>query len=424
MTTMPMKGLPPELWGLGGANALPPELFGGAAARPQRNWADVVMMIGAGLKDASSGGSENLMGVMKTQADRATKVQQAELIGRLAPYIRGEEGGGVNAIPEQLLVQMAMGGVKGLDSLIALRGQNMPNVQVDNGSGTPYNSKDPATLEKRFRRPETVNDVIVDMSDPDNIERHVPQLGAGMTYAVDASGRKTSVAPVAGYTDSLAATAGAQARAEAGGRADFQPVQATDPYGRTVATTAGNLARSGPIVGQTPGQAAFDAERGKQQAAELTGLTERVKSGDRQIGLLMEAQAMLPDVITGAGAEARLAGSRLLAGIGDEKAKRQVAATETFKNVMGRQVLDIVKQLGSGSGITDADRQFAQQIAGGDIELNAETIARVIDINRRQIEADRQRLQSYQGPAAPAPSRAPAAGPSMQGRGYKIISVE
>jgi hypothetical protein len=46
-------------------------------------------------------------------------------------------------------------------------------------------------------------------------------------------------------------------------------------------------------------------------------------------------------------------------------------------------ILEIVKGLGSGQGISNADRVFAEKAAGGDIELNEGSIRRILDIAER-----------------------------------------
>jgi len=63
-------------------------MFGGAA--PGRNWADMVMLIGAGLKDASSGGSDNLTNVMQLQSARQKQAQQMALAQKAMGLFGGQ----------------------------------------------------------------------------------------------------------------------------------------------------------------------------------------------------------------------------------------------------------------------------------------------------------------------------------------------
>jgi hypothetical protein len=46
-------------------------------------------------------------------------------------------------------------------------------------------------------------------------------------------------------------------------------------------------------------------------------------------------------------------------------------------------VVNIVKAFGSGSGISNADREYAEKMAGGQIKLDEASIKRILDIGER-----------------------------------------
>ena len=71
-----------------------------------------------------------------------------------------------------------------------------------------------------------------------------------------------------------------------------------------------------------------------------------------------------------------------------------ITNTETFRTQIKPIVLETVKGLGAGSGISNADRDFAQQAVGGDITLNESTIRRVLDITERAARAKVSRHNS------------------------------
>lgn len=50
---------------------------------------------------------------------------------------------------------------------------------------------------------------------------------------------------------------------------------------------------------------------------------------------------------------------------------------------MGNQVGQIIKQFGAGTGLSDADREYAEKIVGGKITLNEGAIRRLIYINEK-----------------------------------------
>ena len=57
-----------------------------------------------------------------------------------------------------------------------------------------------------------------------------------------------------------------------------------------------------------------------------------------------------------------------------------VVATQTFMINRAKQVLPLIKALGSGTAISDKDREFIEKVVAGDISLSLETIKRVIQI--------------------------------------------
>jgi hypothetical protein len=46
-------------------------------------------------------------------------------------------------------------------------------------------------------------------------------------------------------------------------------------------------------------------------------------------------------------------------------------------------VAQIIKQFGAGTGLSDADREFARMAAAGDIGLTSKSIKRIMEINDR-----------------------------------------
>lgn len=63
----------------------------------------------------------------------------------------------------------------------------------------------------------------------------------------------------------------------------------------------------------------------------------------------------------------------------DEK----IANTEAFSSLGAREVGNVIKAFGSGTGISDADRDYAEKLAGGKISLDKESINRILDISNK-----------------------------------------
>jgi hypothetical protein len=100
-----------------------------------------------------------------------------------------------------------------------------------------------------------------------------------------------------------------------------------------------------------------------------------------QLRATQEARAQLDapgGIISGFKAGDRLAMQKIATLFGVDPSK--VENTETFRAAMKPAILEIVKGLGSGVSISNADRTFAEKAAGGDIDLNEGTIRRILDI--------------------------------------------
>lgn len=157
-------------------------------------------------------------------------------------------------------------------------------------------------------------------------------------------------------------------------------------------------------------------------------LEERGKANDaaRLVTVINEGRGLLDSgAITGAGADYKVGALKLAGALGIDVPQDAANNTQTFQSVMGQAVGSIIKQFGSGTGLSDADRKYAERIAGGDVTLNEEAIRRILDIGekgaRAQIKAWQDKVpevikgdmgsmlnvqmpDQYQPPAAPAPA--------------------
>jgi hypothetical protein len=90
-------------------------------------------------------------------------------------------------------------------------------------------------------------------------------------------------------------------------------------------------------------------------------------------------------VITGTGAEFIKNTGKLINRIGFSAFEDDVKNTEAFMANMGNATLAILGSgaLGAGTGISDNDRKFAKQIAGGEISLSEKAIRRILSLNQK-----------------------------------------
>lgn len=109
-------------------------------------------------------------------------------------------------------------------------------------------------------------------------------------------------------------------------------------------------------------------ERAAAARAAFTGLSS-----------LNTAQQALPGAITGAAADQRLALQKVaqLFGVGDTQA---IVDTETFRSAIAPQVAAMLKATVGSTQISNADREFAEKAAAGSINLDANSIGRLINI--------------------------------------------
>jgi hypothetical protein len=97
-------------------------------------------------------------------------------------------------------------------------------------------------------------------------------------------------------------------------------------------------------------------------------------------------------VITGAGADFRLALGKVMGLVGASDAET-ISNTEAVVTDLAKNTLDAIKAsgLGSGSGFSNADRDFLEKAVGGKIGLEAKTIDRLADLAHRAAEKSSQR---------------------------------
>ena len=138
-------------------------------------------------------------------------------------------------------------------------------------------------------------------------------------------------------------------------------------------------------VNLPPQEKAFEGELGKGQAKSIidnriaaqdaASIIDTVKTG-RDI--------MKSGMITGAGADFLVNLNQGLKTAGIDSGYADAAAnSQAFTANMAGNVGKLIKQFGAGTGLSDADREFAKDMAGGRISLDAKAINKILDINER-----------------------------------------
>lgn len=137
---------------------------------------------------------------------------------------------------------------------------------------------------------------------------------------------------------------------------------------------------------QNPYEKAVAQAFGKSVENKDTAL-KSIKSAETLLGLLDQP------MMTGSTAGIRTAVGGFMKDVGlwDDK-KDLVANTQTYMAQAGKQTAQIIKDFGAGTGLSDADREYAQRIAGGDIKVTEKALR---DINRLNIVASVNSIAAY-----------------------------
>jgi len=118
-----------------------------------------------------------------------------------------------------------------------------------------------------------------------------------------------------------------------------------------------------------------------QKAPELAARSNRIKEA-----------LSTGKVVTGFGADYRLAlGKALgLAGLSDQET---ITNTETLAADLAKNTLDAIKAsgLGSGTGFSNADRDFLEKAAGGLIKLESGSISKLAELSHKAASSSTER---------------------------------
>jgi hypothetical protein len=189
-------------------------------------------------------------------------------------------------------------------------------------------------------------------------------------------------------------------------------------------------------------QQAVAQTSGDVVAKRLDKMEETATEGLKTLSAISDGIGLLDKgVMTGTMAEGRLALARTVDTIlGRETDETAVSAnTDAYIANAGRLVGKAITQFGAGTGLSDADRQYARQIAGGEITMTETALRKALEILSKGATFDIQRFNQRIGgldaefktlsslydpiqipemrftkPGATAPNGAPAGGAVMK----------
>lgn len=134
-----------------------------------------------------------------------------------------------------------------------------------------------------------------------------------------------------------------------------------------------------------PQEKAFEGELGKEQAGDLVKSRAAARDAASIIDTVKTGRDIMKSgMITGAGADFLVNLNQGLKTVGIDAGYADAAAnSQAFTANMAGNVGKLIKQFGAGTGLSDADREFAKDMAGGRIALDAKAINKILDINER-----------------------------------------
>jgi hypothetical protein len=113
------------------------------------------------------------------------------------------------------------------------------------------------------------------------------------------------------------------------------------------------------------------------------GLNEQAQTAEKILRINADSMDVLDrGIVSGFTAPIQLELLRIgkTLGVLPQDMEDTVAATELFMISRAKQVLPLIKALGSGTAISDKDREFIEKVVAGNVSLNKDTIMEVIRI--------------------------------------------
>lgn len=162
-------------------------------------------------------------------------------------------------------------------------------------------------------------------------------------------------------------------------------------------------------------RSAFDEQLGKKMAEDFTTRRTKAIETAQNIPVVENLQKQLEEgIISGTGANFRTSLNKALNTLGFDYNEDVIANTEAFAAAQAAQVAQIIKAFGAGTGLSDADREFALKASGGDIRMSEGAIRRILKIN---LEASRNIIKNYN-------KEAETLDPREMGLPYNTLTVE
>jgi hypothetical protein len=115
-------------------------------------------------------------------------------------------------------------------------------------------------------------------------------------------------------------------------------------------------------------------ENGYTAAQDAVAITDTINTG---------RQLLSQGMVTGAGAEYLVNFGQALKQVGIDISSDATSNSQAYAAAMANNVGRIIKLFGAGTGLSNADREYAEKMAGGKITLDERALRRILDINEK-----------------------------------------
>lgn len=128
----------------------------------------------------------------------------------------------------------------------------------------------------------------------------------------------------------------------------------------------------------------FEKELGTGQAKVLLASKATAEEAKAMLDTIKTGRQILNSgMITGSGANFFIALDQGLKKAGLDFGGDASANSQAYVANMAQNVGKLIKQFGAGTGLSDADRAYAEKMAGGSVTMDEKAIRRILDINER-----------------------------------------
>jgi len=166
-----------------------------------------------------------------------------------------------------------------------------------------------------------------------------------------------------------------------------------------------NAGKNTTNVNMPAQEKAFEVELGKEQAKEIVTGRKGAEDAKEIINTVNVGKQLLKSgIVSGFGAEYITNFGKALNQAGISLGNDTISNTEAFAANMAQNVGKVIKQFGAGTGLSNADREYAEKMAGGKITLNKDSIEKILNLNDR---AARNIIKSHNNKAKGVKSNIP-----------------